>query len=313
MEPTAKPKVTPKDFFLWLGAMAALYVSATSFILLIHQYVDVLFPDVSQVYYYDPYSGTIRFAIASLVILFPLFVWLIRMVHVDIRHEPYKRELWVRRWLVYITLFVAGATIAGDLIAIVYQFLEGELTARFALKALTILVVLGGGFWYFLEELKGTWERKESLSKSIGGAVTLLVVASMIAGFFVIGSPATARLVKIDDQRIQDLQSIQLEITSFWQYKQALPESIDELNDPLKGYVVPVDPDTGAAYVYERTSDASFKLCATFSVESREYESTPIRDPYENWKHDVGEACFDRTIDPERYPPYEKAAPVPVR
>lgn len=309
METTIKPKVTPKDFFLWLGAMAALYVSATSLILLIHKYIEVWYPDTAFVSYSDPYSGTIRFSIASLVVLFPLFVLLMRLVHNEIRRIPEKRELWVRRWMVFITLFVAGATIAGDLIAVIYTFLEGDLTTRFLLKALTILVVLGGGFWYYLEELKGTWETKEGLSKLIGGVVALVVLVSVVSGFFIIGSPAEARLEKIDIQRTTDLQNIQWQVVNFWQLKQTIPESLNELNDPISGFVVPVDPDTGASYTYERTSSASFKLCATFSTASDATSLTMPRDPYmvdQNWTHGIGEVCFDRTIDPERYPPYSK-------
>ncbi len=307
-----KPKVTPKDFFLWLGAMAALYVSATSLILLWHQYIDVLFPDISQVYYYDPYSGTIRFAIASLVVLFPLFVWLMRMVHEDIRHEPYKKELWVRRWLVFITLFVAGATIAGDLVAVVYTFLEGELTTRFILKALSILVVLGGGFWYFLHELRGTWEVKERLSQTIGGAVALVVVGSIVAGFFIIGSPTDARLYKLDEQKVSDLQNIQYQVIYYWQSKERLPESLEVLNDPLSGYIAPTDPEC-VGYQYRTTGAAAFELCATFNKESREYAPVPVR-ANDNWKHGAGEHCFARTIDTELYQPFtDSIKPVPIR
>ncbi len=309
METTTKPKVTPKDFFLWLGAMVALYVSATSLILLVHKYIEVWYPDMALVGYSDPYSGTIRFSIASLIVLFPLFVLLMRLVHSEIRKIPEKRELWVRRWMVFITLFVAGATIAGDLIAVIYTFLEGDLTTRFLLKALTILVVLGGGFWYYLEELKGTWETKEGLSKLIGGVVALVVLVSVVSGFFIIGSPAEARLEKIDVQRTTDLQNIQWQVVNFWQLKQAIPASLDELNDPISGFVVPVDPDTGATYIYERTSNSSFKLCAVFSTASDATSLTMPRDPYmvdQNWTHGTGEVCFDRTIDPERYPPYTK-------
>lgn len=316
MEGDNKPKVTPKDFFLWLGAMAALYVSAVSLILLWHQYINVLFPDASEVYYYDPYSGSIRFAIASLIILFPLFVWLMRMVHEDIRHEPYKKELWVRRWLVYITLFVAGATIAGDLIAVVYQFLEGELTARFGLKALTILVILGGGFWYFYEELRGTWEKEASQSVLIGWVVTVVVVGSIVAGFFIIGTPASARLQKIDQQKVQDLQNIQYQIIYYWQSKSMLPETLGQLENPLSGYTVPEDPD-GIGYQYNLGDADSFELCATFNRESSSALSVPVRGANENWEHGVGEHCFARTIDHELYPPFDRAggkvpSPVPV-
>lgn len=304
-----RPKVTPKDFFLWLGAMVTLYWSATSLILLIHEYIEVYFPDPSQYYYGDPYSGTIRFAIASLVVVFPLYVILMRMVHEDIRKGPEKKELWVRRWLVVLTLFIAGLTIAIDLIAVIYSFLDGDLTTRFLLKALTIFVVLGGGFWYYLHELKGTWESNESRSKLIGAVVSSIVALSIIGGFFIIGSPIEARLHKIDNQRINDLSVIQSQVLQFWQYKEALPENIGELNDPLSGFILPVDPSTGSSYRYESTSDASFKICATFDAESIESELTRPASFEDNWQHTSGEVCFDRTIDPERYPPFPK----PVR
>ncbi len=309
-----KPKVTPKDFFLWLGAMVALYVSAVSFIVLFHTYIEAWFPD-ELVQYGDPYSGPIRFAIASLIVMFPLFVWMLRMVHKDIQKDPAKKELWVRRWLVVVTLFIAGLAMAIDVIMLLNSYLQGELSTRFALKALTVFAVLGGIFWYFLEELRGTWERNPRISTALGVGALVLVAVSIGASFFVIGSPESARLMKIDDQKVADLQNIQWQLVSFWQSKQTLPASLVELNDPISGFVPPVDPQSGVSYGYERTSNASFKLCASFNLPTKEMirtDSSPMRplpaiDPSnENWKHEAGEACFDRTIDPERYPPFTK-------
>ena len=306
---TVKPKTTPKDFFLWLGAMVALYISAVSFILLSHQYIDIWFPN-ELIMYGDPYSDPIRFAIASLLVMFPLFVWMLRMIHQDIRKTPEKKELWVRRWLVFVTLFVAGLVMAIDVIILINSYLQGDLSIRFALKAGVVFAVLAGIFSYFIEELRGTWERKAGLSVAIGGGVSLIVVLAIVSSFFIIGSPESARLMKFDDQKVADLQNIQWQIVSFWQTKEALPASMDELKDPIGGFVPPVDTQTGMPYRYERTSDASFKLCATFNVPSRDTvsASTPVRPDLvnENWQHAEGEVCFDRTIDPERYPPYKK-------
>ncbi len=309
MDTTQRPKVTPKDFFLWLGAMVTLYWSATALILLIHEYIEVLFPDVAtSTYYFDPYSGTIRFAIASLVVVFPLYVWLMRLLHSDIRKIPEKKELWVRRWLVYLTLFVAGLTIAVDLIAVIYTFLEGDLTTRFLLKALTILVVLGGGFYYYLHELKGTWEKREKESKMIGAVVSLVVLASIVGGFFIIGSPFEERLLKIDERKVSDLQTIQYQMVTYYQQKEVLPTTLQDLADPLSGFIIPMDPETGEAYTYEATGEHSFNLCAMFNAPSRELPGVtrPAGDMFnENWKHPAGEACFERTIDPDRYPPFD--------
>lgn len=300
-----KPKVTPKDFFLWLGAMVALYISATSLILLVHQYINIWFPSELERYGAD-FSSTIRIAISSLVVVFPLYVWLTRILHQDIRMEPIKKELWVRRWLIFLTLFVAGGTIAIDLISLIYTFLDGELTARFTLKALTILIVLGGGFWYYLKELHGIWEAKESLSKMIGGAVALVVLVAIVGGFFIIGSPNTQRLYKLDEQKTSDLQTIQWQIVSYWQQKETLPDTLDLLEDPLKGYANPVDPQTGESYVYTMTGPLSFDLCATFNLASRVDQPQYTYPANESWQHEEGEVCFSRTIDPDLYGPTTK-------
>src|SRR3990167_2257901 len=107
-----KPKVTPKDFFLWAGAMVALYGSVISFITLLFQYINHTFPDPLD-YYVDPYSGGIRFAMASLIVLVPVTILLMRYIRKDIMNEPSKGELWVRRWALVLTVFVAGAAVVG--------------------------------------------------------------------------------------------------------------------------------------------------------------------------------------------------------
>lgn len=305
MDTPTKSRVTAVDFFLWLGAMVALYVSATSLILLIHQYINALFPDALA--YGDPYSGAIRFSIASLIVIFPLYIYLTRVVHQMIRRNPEKKDLWVRKWLIFLTLFVAGATMAIDLVMLINNFLSGDLTVRFALKALSILVVIGSGFWYYLSELKGRWETKEQQSKMIGAGVAVIVLASVIGGFFIIGSPFSERQYRFDDTRVGDLTNIQYQVLSYWQSKEKFPATISDLNDPLSGVTVPVDPETGAAYEYRATGALTFELCATFSKPSRNQSGAMTRPAYpgsdDNWQHDAGHQCFTRTIDPDRYPP----------
>lgn len=315
MESTqTKPKVTPKDFFLWLGAMVTLYVSAVSLIILIHQYIEIYFPN-QLITYGDPYSGAIRFAIASLVVMYPLFVWLMFTLHKDIRKEPLKKELWVRRWLVFLTLFVAGLAMAIDVISVIYVYLQGDLAVRFVLKALAILMILGAGFMYFLHELKGTWEAKASLSKTIGGIVSVIVLGTVVASFFIIGSPESARLMKLDEQKVADLQNIQYQVLNYWQQKEKLPASLKDLEDPLSGFISPKDSQTGESYIYKPGEGMSFSLCATFNVPSSDVvrtDSSPMRPlpaigpSNENWRHETGATCFERVIDPERYPPYKK-------
>ena len=76
------------------------------------------------------------------------------------KKDPEKRSSKVRKWLTYITLFIAAGIIIGDLITVVTGLLAGELTMRFILKALIVLVIAATIFGYYLWSLRQ--EEKES-------------------------------------------------------------------------------------------------------------------------------------------------------
>ena len=143
-------------------------------------------------------------------------------------------------------------------------------------------------------------------------AVIVVVVASIVAGFFIIGSPQTERMRKIDDQRVADLQNIQWQIVNFWQSKKRFPKDLNELKDDISGWSSPVDPKTQKPYEYFPGEEFSFTLCADFALESDyaqiELPRYPSAGAEENWAHPAGRHCFERTVDPERYPPFEKPA-----
>ncbi len=312
-----KPRVTPKDFFLWVGAMAALYASVVSFITLLFEYIDYAYPDALQPYV-DPYSGAIRFAIASLLVLFPVFLILMRIIRREIARDPSRAEIWVRRWVLFLTLFVAGITLAADLIILINTFLGGELTTRFVLKVAVVFLVVGAGFLHFLSDLWGYWVRFPGRAKLIGYGAALAIVISIVGGFFIIGSPGEQRNLRMDSQRLSDLQNIQSQVIYYWQQKERLPQNLGELNDPLSWFTVPVDPESGVLYEYRVTkAPYTFELCATFALAGDSIAPGMVRPvmPYgkgeadTNWSHEAGRACFERTIDPELYP----VTPKPVR
>lgn len=315
-----KPRVSPKDFFLWTGAMIALYVSVVSLIMLLFDYIDVAYPDALS-YSYDPYSTGIRVAIASLAVLFPIYLALMYALRRDTAANPEKRALWIRRWALMLTVFIAGATLAIDLITLINTFLGGEITTRFALKVAIIFLIMGGGFLHFLADLWGYWDKNPRYARSVAGAVSFLIVVSIGSGFFIIGSPSQVRMYRFDDQKVSDLQNVQSMVLNYWQTLGAMPPSIASLTDPLDSYSsVPKDPQSGASYEYATTSALSFKLCADFNSESRSDspstqagygEMQPSSSDLDlgigsygaNWHHPAGHYCFERTIDPKRYPP----------
>ena len=148
-------KTSPKDVFLHILSILTLYITAGSLVALLFQYVNVFFPDPLQ-HYYETRSAysAIRWAIAALIIIYPAHLWTMWILYKSYAITPYKRNLRIRKWLVYFTLFAAGLILMGDGVALIYNLLGGELTVRFLLKILSVLVVGGTVFGYYLWDIK---------------------------------------------------------------------------------------------------------------------------------------------------------------
>jgi len=309
----------PKYVFLHLLVTVTLYWTAVSFITLLFQYVNFLVPDplTSDSFLYGGRSafGPLRFAIASLIVVFPVFVGASWLLNRDYQKSPTIRNLRLRKWLIYLTLFIAALVIIGSLVRIIFTFLEGDLTLRFILKALSMIVVTGAIFGYYLYDVKE--EQRTKGLKTFARTVIVIVVIAVIGAFFIVGSPAEERLHRFDDERVENLNTIQQQIIFFWQSKERLPEQLAALEDEISGFRVPVDPETAEPYEYRVIDETTFELCATFnrtSVSVKDGDTPrplPLGEmrpmvPAENWDHDVGRTCFERAIDPELYPPFDR-------
>lgn len=299
--------------------IGTLYAGVISVLILLFQYINVAFPDVLSM----PYPAVlerIRWAEAMLVVVFPVFLFISWLLERDMMREPAKRDSRVRKWLIYFTLFLSAVTIIVDLITLIYNFLGGDLGLSFFLKTVAVLAVAGAVFGYYFWELKRRSTERTMTPRYAAVGSTALMLAAVIAGFFIVGSPATQRARRFDAQRVMDLQQIQSEVINYWTYKDALPKTTDELKNSITGFSAPADPETGALYTYRPTADLSFELCATFTTDEAHadrwsYEpklAPPLYPDMErslayrennNWAHGEGRQCFTRTIDPAFYRP----------
>ncbi len=297
----------PRDVFLHLLSMVTLYWSAVSFVSLCWQYIDYFFPDLLN--YGHSAAVSIRFAIASLIIVFPVFIlasWFLNKIYAK---ESEVRESKIRKWLIYLTLFVASLVIIGDLIYVINTFLGGEITARFILKALSVLLVAGAIFGYYLDDVRR--KAPSDLGKYFAWVVSAITLIAVGGAFFIVGSPQNARLLQIDQQRVNDLQNIQWQIVSYWQRKGQMPETLADLNDTISGYFAPTDPETKQPYEYnlKNASTLTFELCAKFNLDSKGQTGIkpradyPVYDGiYQSWEHSASRVCFERHIDKQLYP-----------
>lgn len=156
--PRRKPYLSAREAFTYLVLFLCLYISAISFGTLLFHFINRWVPDVLQPY--DTSVEAVRMAVSSLIIAFPIYIWLSTLTLRAIHRDPEKKTSKVRKWLTYITLFVAAGVIIGDLITLIFNLLGGELTTRFVLKMLVVLLIAGLIFGYYLWDLRK--EEKES-------------------------------------------------------------------------------------------------------------------------------------------------------
>ena len=339
-----KPKMGIGFFFLSLGSIITLITSVVSFLNLVFATLDKKFPDVLNATYqygYNTYDfEAIRSSLATLIIFFPAFLLVSYFWNKAYKKGVGHIDEVIRKWLMYVVIFLSSLVIAIDLVMLVRYFVSGEITNRFIYKVLVALIValfVGG---YYVLQLKGKSKIfKIPVGWGAGIKATVFVGLAIYFAFCVMGSPFTQRKLQFDDRRVQDLQSIQWQVVNYYQQKEKLPESLEALKDPISGYALPVDPEFQKGINYEyAVVDAKalkFKLCATFALpipegwnEYGRYDgivplgavSSEGKDiavssyPYpgpsgvgESWKHEAGYTCFERTIDKEIYKPYPKS------
>jgi len=292
---------TAKQFALQLGSLISLYVTLGALINLLFGVITVQYPDVINGYWeYDSASYSIRLSIALLIVFFPAYIVLTRLVNVARRTQE-SAYLGLTKWLIYLSLLVGGAVMLGDIVSIINNFLNGELTIRFMLKALVVLVIVGVAFTYYLFDARGYWQTHEVKSKQYGMGAAVVVIASLILGFMNTETPSEVREMRLDQTQINDLQTIQYHIEESYRVTGSLPKNLDET---YNGLPIPEAPQGREEYRYNVTGKNTFELCADFVYPTNKSEQMRYSEPMmdkgiinpNNWEHASGPWCFDRTV-----------------
>lgn len=291
------PRSTAKDVFLHLLSVGTLYVAIISLIALFFQYINVKLPDALDFYYLGSLD-IIRQSMASLLIVWPVYILVTWLIYKDLQEAPGKHEVGIRKWLLYLTLFVTSITMIVDLITLVNYFLNGEITTRFILKVLTVLIVAGGVFAYYLWDLRRDPSEKTNVSRNAAWGISVFILLSIALGFYFVGSPAQQRLIRLDEERISDLSMIQSEVTNYYIQTGELPISMEELKNGFYNFTAPTDPMTNENYSYTVKDELTYELCATFSADSIETPKRSFAYYSDNWEHTAGNTCFEHKVSP---------------
>lgn len=278
--PVPKPKAygSAREAFLLivyfsLLGMVATQVGGLAFAWIDRHLVDDLASD--RAYFAYATSG-LRWSIAALLVGYPIFVLLGWRLAAKKRRDPDRRRSRVRAWLTYVTLIFAAGAFIGDLVAVVFQFLDGGLSTRFAAKAGVVGLISAAILWNFSREAERMSGGVDLAGRALAVLSTLAVAALVAWAFTVVRSPAEARERIADETRITHLIAMTRLADCHSTYFGRLDGNFAAMQTALTALggrqpiaagctePYPYDPSTGAEYRYRLIDADTYELCATF-------------------------------------------------
>lgn len=308
--PTLSRKSSTVDVVINFFSFILLGISASALGTLFFEVINISFPDLlDRTYLYsgDAATSSIHYAIAALVIAFPLYYFAMRLWFRKFREDEGRTESKLSKWLTYLVLLMTAVTMVGDLITVVFTLLQGEVTVRFFLKALTILVIACWIFgFYYMERRKIQYhiDIPQRIFQILGQGMMGLVVVGVVLGFVVGGSPTTERNRTFDRTRAENLSTLSTCVENYARDLGALPKNLKDLSQSSQySYCASsmLDPETRAVYEYrvvtlERIEGAGkvgeFELCATFALPTPSQIGAPDYMNSTVWgEHSAGHIC----------------------
>ncbi len=105
--------------------------------------------------YSDGSNFLLTSAASAIIVSLPLFIVLFMRIHRMTLQDPTLKELKSRKTLIYTTLVVTFVIMLGNVISILYKFLNGEVTFNTFFHFLSPVTICSLIFAYYIKEAKG--------------------------------------------------------------------------------------------------------------------------------------------------------------
>ncbi|HVR46283.1 MAG TPA: DUF5671 domain-containing protein [Candidatus Binatia bacterium] len=149
-----QPAENARDAFFYLLNFITLGFWTVALGQIFYRLIAYWLPDPSQPVLYGSLRDDIAWQVATVIVAFPTFVYVHSLIARELRKRSDLYESPVRRWLTYLTLVVAAIVVLTDAAWVIEALIRGELTLRFILDSLVLLVIGGGVFVYYLRTME---------------------------------------------------------------------------------------------------------------------------------------------------------------
>lgn len=221
MEQSPSSNQSPKFAFFYALSLFALAFMAVSTGIIIFQIINKNIVDVLASYGTCYSSDALKFAISAIIISTPIYYTLAWQISKGLFTGVLDKDAPERKKLTYAILFIAAIIIIGYLIGIVYNFLDGELTTKFILKALTALIISGGVLSYYIYDIKRkeVAGKKDKVVQIYFLASLAIVVITLISGFVFVELPSDTRARRQDETLLNEINTVNSAVEEFYRVK----------------------------------------------------------------------------------------------
>jgi len=304
---------SPKYAFLYMLSLAALMFVGFSVGMIAFQIINKYVPDAINQFRSSFDTSALRFALSALLVAAPVFFIVNYFIYKGLYKGALTKDSGVRKWLTYFILLVSSVVILGWFIGLINTFLGGELTLKFALKALISIILSALAFNFYLYDI-----RRESMTGKKDNVVriyfyiALVIVIGALSSALIFGeSPMEARDKKLDSAILDDFSSIENAVIRYYNSNESLPENLSVLEEEIEFVTqnIVTDPETDSGYQYNILGEKKYELCADFRTSNLENDDRISEFYRETWPHEKGRQCIEKSVeDLER-----KLMPTPIR
>lgn len=294
-----KPENNAAKFaFYYMLSLIALIFTALSIGMIIFQIINKNIADIISQYGTDFSSDQLKFAISALIISAPIFYVTTWQICKNLFTGAFDKDSSVRKWLTYFVLLVSSVVMLGWLIAIVNNFLDGELTVKFILKAITAIGIAAAIFTFYYYDIKREKiaGEKDEVIRIYFYASLAVVIIVFIAGLFIVESPQKTRDRKMDNAVLENFEDIDRAVGTYYKDNEKLPDGLETVKSEFS-YITDKDLEnsaTGEKYEYKIKRENIYELCATFKISNEGSED--YDDYFDRWPHDVGYQCLSQRV-----------------
>lgn len=282
--------------FFYCLALVSLILTATAIGSVFFQWINKSIEDGVREYRGGFEPNALKFAISAILIAGPVYFFTTFKINRALFKGDLPAESGIRRWLSYFILFVSSVVTIGYLIGILFSFLDGEITLKFILKALTALMISNTVFAYYFYDIKRkkVIKVKDRVIKLFLGFAVLICVISLVIAFAIGESPGLTRARKQDEKTLSSIQSLERYVERYYHDYGELPGSLDDLShvEPYKHEVSDEDIE------YRVLGTHKYQLCGEFNNSSDIYFEAGYlyKNLDKRWRHEQGRFCFEREV-----------------